>query len=123
MCDLDSGVEGVGGQFEADLVVAFAGGAVGDEGGALGPRRPHQTGGDARPGDGRAQQVAVLVDEAAAHRRPDEVLDELTAQVVDDDLGGAQRQRFAPRRFKVLVLADVGLSRTTPHTIVQSETT
>ena len=67
---LRSGRQGHVGQLEADLVVALAGGAVGD-GVGLVPAGAVDLGlGDQRPGDGRAQQVLALVDRAGLVSMP-----------------------------------------------------
>lgn len=47
----------------------------------------HLPAGDAGPGDGGAQQVAVLVYCVGLDRGPDELLHKLLAQVLDEDLG------------------------------------
>ena len=96
------------GELEADLVVPLAGGAVGDGVGAGGQRHLDLAAGDQRARQGRAEQVAVLVDGVAGHRREDEVGDELFLQVFDVDLGGAGGARPLGDGGEVLALADVG---------------
>ena len=71
--DLDVRVERIGGELEAHLVVALAGGAVGDGIGAGLMRDLDQPLGDQRPGDRRAEQVDALVEGVHAHHREDEV--------------------------------------------------
>jgi NAD(P)-dependent dehydrogenase (short-subunit alcohol dehydrogenase family) len=78
-----------GGEFEADLVVALAGGAVGDGVGLLGLGDLHHALGDERPRDRGAEEVLALVNRAGAHHRVDEVLRELLLEVIDVNLRGA----------------------------------
>ena len=105
---LDVGVEGVGGELEAHLVVALAGGAVGDGVGAGLVGDLDQALGDQRPGDRGAEQVDALVERVHAHHREDEVADELLAQVLDVDLADAQHLGLAAGRLELLALAEVG---------------
>ncbi len=77
------------GQLEPDLVVALAGGAVGDGVGAVRPRHLDLVLGDERPRDARAQQVLALVHRPGLEHRPEVIGDELLAQVLDEDLAGA----------------------------------
>jgi hypothetical protein len=57
----DAGLQGVGAELEAHLVIALARGAVGNGIGAGLVGDFHQALGDQRPGDGRAEQVFPLV--------------------------------------------------------------
>ena len=95
------------GEFEADLVVPLAGAPVGHRVGAFPAGDVHLVLRDRRAGERGAEQVAALVDGAGAHRRKDVVADELVAEVLDEDRGGAGGDRLVGRRLKVLVLADV----------------
>ncbi len=106
--DLDVRLEGVGGELEAHLVVALAGGAVRDRVGALGAGDFDLPLGDQRPRDRGAEQVDVLVHRRGAQHRKDEVADELLAQVVDVDLRRAARFRLPAHRLELLALAEVG---------------
>jgi hypothetical protein len=84
--DLDVRLEGVVAELEADLIVALAGGAVGDRG------RAHLAGdldlalGDEGAGDAGAQQVLALVQGVGAEHGEDEVADEGLAEVLDEDV-------------------------------------
>lgn len=73
----DVGLQGVGGELKAHLVVALARGSVGD---GLRPfllGDPHQVLGDEGPGDGGAEEVVPLVHRARAEHGEDEVPHEL----------------------------------------------
>jgi hypothetical protein len=106
--DLDVRVQGVGAELEADLVVALAGGAVGDGIGAGLGGDLDQALGDQRPGDGGAEQIFALVDGVGAEHRVDEVAHELLAQVLDEDLLDAGGLGLGAGRLHLLALADVG---------------
>ncbi len=107
--DLQRWVERLVGQFEAHLVVALAGAAVGHSIGPLGLGHGHLPLGDERPGDRRAQQVAALVDGPGLHHREQEVLGELVAQVFDDDLARPTGQPLGLQPLELVIpLADVG---------------
>ncbi len=108
--DLDVGSERIGAQFEADLVVALAGGAVGDGVGAGLAGDLDQALGDQRAGDRGAEQVVAFVAGVGAHHREDEVADEFLAQVVDVDVlvRDAHHLGLGPRRLEFLALAEVG---------------
>ena len=81
--DLDRRVEVVISDFEAYLVVAFAGGAVGDGVGAFLGGDLHLGLGNQRPGDRGAEEITTLVDGVGAEHRENEVAGELLAQVED----------------------------------------
>ena len=91
--DLDVGFQRVGRQLEADLVVALAGGAVGDGIGAEALGGLHHSAGDGRAGQGRAHEVVPLVDRVGAHGGEDAVANELLLDVLDDGLDRAGGQR------------------------------
>ncbi len=65
--------------FEADLVVAFAGGAVRNGVGAFFLGNADLFLGDQRPGDTGAEQVAVLINGAAFEHGPEEIFHEFLA--------------------------------------------
>ena len=103
-----SGLERVIGQLEADLVVALAGGAVGDGVGANQPRDVDLPLADQRPRDRRAEQIGPLVERVGAEHRHDVVAHEFLAQVLDEDLLHAQELGLLARRLDLLALADIG---------------
>ena len=108
--DADLRVEGVGGELEADLVVALAGGAVGDGVGAGRCGDLDEALGDERAGDGGAEEVEALVLGVGAEHREDEVAHEGLAQVLDEDVLGrdAEELGLLARGLQLLALAEVG---------------
>ncbi len=82
---LMSGLERIGAEFEAHLVVALAGGAVGNGVGAGLVGDLDQTLGDQRARDGGAEQVLAFVDGVGAEHREHEVAHELFLEIVDVD--------------------------------------
>lgn len=107
---LDVGLQRIGAEFEADLVVALAGGAVTDGVGTGFVDDVDQALGDQRPGDRGTEQVFALVHGVGTEHRKDEVADEFLAQVVNVYLLGldAELQRLGARRFEFLALSEVG---------------
>ena len=106
--DLDVGVERIGGKLEADLVVALAGGAVGDRVGAGFPGDLDQMLGDQRPGDRGAEQIGALIDGVGAEHREDEIADELLAHIHDADVLDAEHLGLLARRLQFAALAEIG---------------
>ena len=108
--DLDVGLERVGGELEAHLIVALAGRAVGDRVGADLARDVDQALGDQRPRDRGAEQILALVLRVGAEHREHVVAHELLAQVLDEDVLGldAEQLGLAARRLELLALAEVG---------------
>ena len=107
---LMSGLERVGRELEAHLVVALAGRAVGDRVGADLVGDLDQALGDQRTRDRSAEQVVALVLRIGAEHREDVVAHEFLAQVLDEDVLGldAEHLRLAPRRLQFLALAEIG---------------
>ena len=108
--DADIGLQGVVGDLEADLVVALAGGAVGDGVGAGLARNLDLLLGDQRARDRGAQQVLALIDRVGAEHREDVVADKLLAHVFDEGVLrlDAERDGLGPRGLDLLALAQVG---------------
>jgi len=107
---LDVGLQCVGTEFEAHLIVALAGGAVADGVGAGFVDDVDQALGDQRPRDRGAEQVFALVHGVGAEHRENEVAHEFLAQVVDVDLLrlDAELQRLGACRLQFLALPEVG---------------
>ena len=108
--DLDVRRERVIAELEADLVVAFAGGAVADRVGIDLARDLDLALGDQGPRDAGAEQVQPLVERVGAHHREHVVADEFLLHVVDEDVFGFDPGlfRLAPCGFELLALAEVG---------------
>ena len=106
--DPDVRIERVRPELEAHLVVALAGGAVGDGVGAGALRDRHEVFGDQGAGDGGPQQVLAFVEGVGAEHREHEIPGELLAHVLDEDLLHPQRLGLAPGRLQLLALPEVG---------------
>ena len=106
--DLDVGVQRIGGQLEADLVVALAGRAVGDGVGAGFLRDLDQVLGDQRPGDRGAEQIEALIEGVGAEHREDEIGDEFLAHIHDADVLDAHHLGLLARRLEFVALAEIG---------------
>ena len=106
--DLDVRLHRIGGQLEADLVVALAGRAVADRVGAFGAGDFDQALADQGTGDGGAEQVVAFVDRVGLHHREDEVAGELFIQVLDVAFGRSGADRLGFNAVELLLLADVG---------------
>ena len=108
--DLDVGVQRIGRQFEADLVVALAGRTVRDGIGAGFVRDLHQTLGDQRACDAGAEEVVPFVAGVHAHHRKDEIAHEFFAQIFDENVivGNAHGLRLVARRAEFFALAQIG---------------
>ena len=105
---LDVGIERIGTQFEAHLVVALAGGAVSDcvRTGLLG--NLYQALGNQRAGNAGAEQVFPFIERICAEHGKHEFAREFLLEILDMDFLHAQRLRLGPRRLDLLPLADVG---------------
>ena len=108
--DLDVGIERIGRELEAHLIVALAGRAVGDGVGAHLLGDLDQALGDQRPRDRGAEQILALVEGVGAEHREHIVAHEFLAQVLDEDVLrlDAEQFRLFPRRLQLLALAEVG---------------
>ena len=105
---LDTGLQCVGAELEPHLVIALAGGAVGDGVGAGLVGDLDQALGDQGAGDGSAQQVLALVYRVGAEHGEYEVPDKFLAQVVDIDFLDTHGLRFGASGLNLLALADIG---------------
>ena len=106
--DPDFRGQGLGGKFEAHLIIALARGAVRDGVGAFLAGDVDKGLGDAGARDRGAQHVAVFVAGRAAHHGEDEVAGHFFAQVNHIGFGSAGFQRFFLHAGKILGLAQVG---------------
>ena len=108
--DLHVRLEGVVGDLEPDLVVALAGGAVGDGVGAHLFRDLDLALGDQGAGDGGAEEVHALVECVHAEHREDEVADEFLTEVVHEDVLflDAQELCLVAGRAEFLTLSQIG---------------
>ena len=104
----DAGLESVGTQLEAHLVVALAGSAVGNGIGTGFVGNLHQALGDQRAGNGGTQQVLPFIDGIGPEHREHVVAHELFAQVLNIDFLDPQRFRLGPCRLHFLALTNVG---------------
>ena len=84
--------EGIERELEADLVVSFSGGAVGDGVSAFGKGNIEHTFDDARAGDGGSKEVAAFVDGVGLEHRENVVGSELFLEIADVALGSAGRE-------------------------------
>ena len=94
-------------QFEAHLVIAFAGRAMRHRVGALRFGDLHHALGDQRPGEGSAQQIFALIDGARAQGGEDEIVEEFEAQVFDIALAGAGSDGFGLQAAQFFRLTQV----------------
>jgi hypothetical protein len=106
--DLDARFQRIVAELEADLVVALAGGAVGDCVGAGLARDLDLALGDQRPGDRGAEQIDALVDSVGAEHREHVVAHEFLAEILHIDLADAQHLGLAAGRLQLLALAEIG---------------
>jgi hypothetical protein len=106
--DPDIRVERIGGELEADLVIALAGGAVGNGVGAGCMGDLDQPLGDERARDGGAEQVDALVKRVHAKHGEDEVANEFLAQILDVDFFDAEHLGLLAGRLQLLALAEIG---------------
>src|SRR5579859_2012558 len=94
-------------EFEADLIVAFAGAAMSETVSAELERDFGLALGDDWTRHGSAEQVGVFVNGAGAKSRPDEVADEFLAEIFDGCGRSAGSESFLISGLKIFLLADV----------------
>ena len=100
--------EGGGGEFETDLVVALAGGSVGDGGGTFLAGDLDHALGDERARDAGSQEILPLINRPSLHHREDEIAGELLIQIVHITLGGSGFESLLLEAVEFLGLADIG---------------
>ena len=105
--DFDVGFDGVSGQFETNLIVAFSGRAVADGLCALFENDIHHALGDQRAGNRGAEQIGTFVDGVGLHDREDIVLGELLFDVVDNAFHRAVFERLLFKTVEFLFLPDI----------------
>ena len=106
--DFDAGREGGGGEFETDLIIAFAGGPVGDGVGSVLDRGADHAFGDTGTGDGGAEEILAFVDRASLDHGEDVVGREGVFEITDDAFRGTGLERFFLETVEFLLLSDVG---------------
>ena len=108
--DLDVGLERIGRELVAHLVVALAGRAVRDSVGPDFAGDLDQPLGDERPRDRGAQEILALVLGVGAEHREHVVAHELLAQVLDEDVLGLDAEHFGllAGRLQLFALAEIG---------------
>src|SRR4026208_761742 len=89
--DANIGIQRVCGQFEAHLIVALAGGAMGDRIGSRVAGDLDQTFCDQGTRNGSSQKIDALIKGVGAKHRKNEISYELVAQVFDEDLLDAEK--------------------------------
>ena len=108
---LEVGRERGGGQLEPHLVVALAGGAVGDGLCPVLAGDLHHALGDQRPRNAGAEEILSLVNRAGLHHRENEIGGELLPEVVDVNSRRAGLARLRAQALDFLLLPDVGAER------------
>ncbi len=97
----------IGTQLETHLVVALAGGTVGDGIGTGFVGNFNQALGDQRTGDGSTQQVLAFINGVGAEHRENKVAHKFFTQVVDVDFLDTQRFGLGTGRLDLLALTQV----------------
>ena len=105
---LDTGTQGVGAEFEADLIVALPRRAMGDCVGAGFMGDFHQPSGDQRTRDRGAEQVFAFIQRIGAEHWIDVLGNEFLAQILDEDFPDAHGFGLGAGRLDFLALTDVG---------------
>ena len=104
---MNAGLQRVGAELKAHLVVTLAGGAVGDgiRAGFVG--NLDQALGNQGPGDGGTEQVFTLVNGVGAKHGEDKIAHELLAQVFNVDFANTHGLGLGARGLQLLALADI----------------
>ena len=108
--DLDLGVERIGRQLEAHLIIALAGCAMADGIGAGHRCNLDQPLGDQGPRDRGAEQIQPLVKRIGAEHRENEIAHEFLAQIFDEDvrLRDTQHLGLGAGGFQLFALTQIG---------------
>ena len=106
--DLDGGIDGIGVQLKADLVIAFAGGTVADGVSAFSLGNFDQAFGDERTGNGGTQKVVVFINGFTLQHGEDVITGELFIEVINDALAGTGGDSLGFETVKFLLLTDIG---------------
>ncbi len=105
---LETRRKGVYGELEAHLVIALAGGAVGDGVGSFRDGQIDHGLRDAGAGDGRAEQIAPFIESVGLEHGENVVGGEIRLEIADDTFGGSCRQGFGLQSIQLLRLTYVG---------------
>src|SRR5579872_655239 len=106
--DLQFRSDGLVSMLKTDLIVALAGAAVRNSGGAEFERDFYLMLGDDRTRQRRAQQILVLIDRAGLHRGENVFVQEFLAQVFHYDIARAGLVGLFGDSIDVITLTDVG---------------
>ena len=104
--DLHIGSKPLDGQLKPNLVVALAGGAVGNGVGTFSQSDFCQLLADDRPGEGGAQQVSFILS-AHLHGRNDDLVHHFVHQIGNDQLAGTGGDGLSFQTFQLVSLTDV----------------
>ena len=105
--DLQIGGQSLYSGLEANLVITFAGGAVGDSNRTLFAGNFYQTAGDQRTGKGSTQQIFTLINSAGLHGGVNVIGYKLITQVLNIQLYGAGFDGLLFQGGQLLALANV----------------
>ena len=109
--DFDTRLERIISQLEAYLIVALAGGTVGNRVGLFFHGDVDLPLGDQRPGDRSAEQIRPFINRVGAQHRKNVIFDKLLAQIADHHFARAGLDRLAFDRLKIFALPQVGAKR------------
>lgn len=104
----EEGINILEGKLEADLVVALASAAVGDELAVVLLGNADLGTGNDGAGEGGAEEVAVLIDGIALDGTEDDLVNELLLEVEDHHLLSTELLGLGADLIPVLLLADIG---------------
>src|SRR5687767_9941523 len=96
------------GELEPNLIVAFAGASVSERVCTNSSCHLYLAPCDERTAHRGAKEILPAVDRAGAESRPDEILDELLAEILDVAFVRAGRDSLRADAFQLISLADIG---------------